>query len=482
MIYTDVEYQNTIKTAEKFRSAIKEMSQIPATEIGDSDVHEVQIDSHKQLLIQLDEQIAEYKLAKSTDERITVTSLSDLGISLVKARIKAGLDREDLADQLSVNVSQIKSRELDFYSAISVEEIRKTAKILDVEIPDEVLPSQFNGKIRGILAKLKKVGLAREFIESRLITSHKSIYPAKELDFDLNDYTIKLCIYLKRVFGWTIDELISSEPLTVPAVDLGMEKFKDQSNRKLEKITVYSKYAHHLAIVAARSATILDKKAIPTDPVKMRKAIIDEYGSIDLQNVVSFAWDCGVIVLPLNDKGYSYGGCKRIDGRNVIILNPREKFTSYWLFDLLHKLYHAGQEPEKESFEKIVGEVTAQERWLSQEDKDANNYAGEVIFGGNADKLFKQCIASANNSAPLLKKALSRVANENDVMVGALAYYVAYRLGKKFPKLRAVARNMQSTGENSYSLTRGILIERLPFYIEDQFDKELFFQAFEGEH
>ena len=160
-------------------------------------------------------------------------------------------------------------------------------------------------------------------------------------------------------------------------------------------------------------------------------------------------------------------------------MNPREKFVSFWLFDLLHELYHAGQEPEKESFENIVGEVTSQERRLSQEEKDVNNYACEVIFGGNADMLFKQWIASANYSVSILKKAITRVANENDAIVGALANYVVYRLGKKFPKLWAVARNLQLTGENSYSLTFGIFIERFPFYFEDQFDKELFIQALE---
>ena len=105
----------------------------------------------------------------------------------------------------------------------------------------------------------------------------------------MNDYTIKLFIYLKRVFGWNVDDLISSEPLIFPVVDLGTAKFKIQSNRKLEKITVYSKYAYHLATVVAKSASVLDKKAIPTDPVKMRNAILGTYGSIDLQNVVKFA-------------------------------------------------------------------------------------------------------------------------------------------------------------------------------------------------
>ena len=140
-------------------------------EIADTDAQELKITALKQQLIQLDEEIAEYKQVKSVDENITVASLAELRISLVKARIKAGLDRKVLADQLSVNVSQIKSRELDFYSAISVEEIRKTVKILDVEIPEKVLPSKFNGKIQGILAKLKKVGLDRKFILSRLIFS-----------------------------------------------------------------------------------------------------------------------------------------------------------------------------------------------------------------------------------------------------------------------------------------------------------------------
>ena len=480
MIFTEIQYQNTIEWVEKFQTAIAELSQTPAAEIADTDVHEIQISSLKQQLIQLEEEIAEYKQVKSTDTKIIVSSLQELGISLVKARIKAGMDRETLAKLLNVDVSQIISHETEFYSTISMEEIRQIAKILEVEIPEEVLPAKFSGKFRGLLAKLKKVGLDRDFVISRLISSENLTNPSEKSVFNLNDYTVRLCIYLNQVFGWTIDDLINSKPLTAPPVNLDTVKFKVQSNRKPEKVIVYSKYAYHLASVAAKSAEILDKKAIPTDPVKMRKAIVDAYGSINLQNVANFAWDCGVIVLPLNDKGNSYGVCIRIDGRNVILLNTRSKFTSYWLFDLLHELYHAGQEPEKESFEKIFGDVTSQERRLSQEEKDANNYASEVIFGGKANLLFEQCKAIANNNPSLFKNAITKVASENEVKVGALAYYVAYRLGRKYPNLWAIANKLQPTRENPYNITRGIFIKRFPFYIEDQFDKELFVQAFEG--
>ena len=480
MIFTDVQYQNTVELAEKFQTAIAKLSQIPAAEIADTDVHEVEIDSLRQQLIQLEVEIAEYKQTKSGDEKIIVSSLKTLGQSLVKARIKAGVERETLAKRLDVDISQIISYETEFYSTISVAKIRQIAKILEVEILDEVLPPTFSGKIREIFAKLKKVGLEREFIISRLISSENLINPTEKTVIDINDYTVRLCIYLNQVFGWKIDDLISSKPLTVSSVDLDTVKFKVQSNRKLEKVVAYSKYVKHLASVAAKSAAILDKKTIPTDPVKMRKAIVDTYGSINLQNVANFAWDCGVIVLPLNDKGNSYGVCIRIDGRNVILLNPRRKSTSNWLFDLLHELYHAGQEPENKSFGKIFGEVTSEERRLSQEEKDANNYASEVIFEGKANLLFEKCKAIANNNPTFFKKAILKVASENQVMVGALAHHVAYRLGKKYPNLWAVANKLQPTNENPYNITRGIFIERFPFYIEDQFDKELLEQAFEG--
>ena len=332
--------------------------------------------------------MAEYELAKSGKAEIKVTSISDLGIGLVKARIKAGMDRATLAKHLNVSEDQILSNEVNQYAITSIDEIRKTAKIFDVGIPEEVIPSHFNGKISGILAKLKKAGFDRKFVLSRLIYPHSLEKVSEQSGATLDKYMLGLYTNLKHVFGWTWDQLTDSSDLTAPIINSASAKFKVESSHNPEKINVYSKYAHYIANAATNAAKTLIKLDIPADAIKMRKSIVDSYGSINFENTLKYAWDCGVIVIPLNDKGSFHGVCIRIQGRNVIILNPRKLYVAIWLFDLLHELSHAGQEPNKESFDEIEEVATSHERRTSKEEIDANEFANTVIFGEQANNFF----------------------------------------------------------------------------------------------
>ena len=477
MIYTDHQYQVTSDAANKFHVAIEEMNKITEAEVVDNNLHQLQMKGLKLKLGDLESDLADYDHIRSATDKIKISSLQELGISLVKARINVGMDQETLAKNLNKDISEIVSYEDELYSVVSVADIRKIAKALGVKIPEKVLPSNFDGKIRRVLTKLTKVGLEREFVLNRIVTPYRCSDSIEKSEVNLDKFTLKLCIYLKHVFGWTLGELVGPNPLKVPKTTSGSAKFKIQSNRNLEKVNVYSIYVNYLVQIAAKSAEKLEKKTIPIDPIEMRNAIINSYGSVSLQNVLNFAWDYGVVILPLNDKGNSYGVCTRIKGRNVIILNPREKSISFWLFDLLHELSHAGQEPDNDSFDEISSAVTSQERRMSQEENDANKFAIKVILGGKEEDLFKQCIKRTNNEVRFLKKIIPKVAEENEVLVGALAYYVAYRLGKKYPKLWAVARNLQPKEENSFNIARNIFIKRLPFYIENQIDKKILLQA-----
>ena len=485
MIYTDHQLQVTTNAVAKFRAGIKELSLVPKEEIKDLELHEIYIRALRQQAERLEAEKAKYELIRSGNVEIEVTSVSDLGISLVNARIKAGMTRATLAKQLKVSENEIVSNEVNQYKETSIDEIRKTASVLNVKIPEEVIPSpsRFNGKIKDILTKLRRAGFDQKFVLSRLILPN-SLEKVKEQSKSMLDkYTLGLCTHLKRVFELTWDQLIDFDDLTNPIAKSAGEKFKVEPNHNLEKINVYSKYAHYLASVATNGAKSLIKKNIPTNAIKMRKAIIDSYGLINFENTLKYAWDCGVIVIPLNDKGSFNAVCIRVEGRNVIILNPKKLFNSFWLFDLLHELSHAGQEPEKESFDEIEAVPTSHERRTSKEEIEANNFANAVIFGKNAINLFNQCIERADGKLNLLKKAIQAVAQENNVKTDLLANYVTHKAiaNSSFKKkeLRAMADSLQLKEENPYELAVDIFFDRFPFTMEAGIDQSLLLQALE---
>ena len=483
MIYTELELQVTTRAADKFYVAIDELSQLPKDEISNLKRHQNYIRALQRQAEKLEAEKVEYELIKSGKVEIKVSSISDLGLNLVKARIKSGMDRTTLAKRLKISENQVLSNEVNQYAVTTIDEVRKTAKILNVEIPEEVIPSNFSGKISGILSKLKKAGFDRKFILSRLIYPHSLDKVAKQSGATLDKYTLGLYTHLKHVFGWTWDQLLDSGDLTTPIANSTGAKFKVESSHNPEKINVYSKYAHYLANVATKAAKTLVKKDIPADAIVMRKAIIDTYGSINFENTLKYAWDCGVIVIPMNDKGSFHGVCIRVQGQNVIILNPKKLTMSTWLFDLLHELSHAGQEPDKESFEEIEAVVTSQERRTSKEEVDANEFANAVIFGENAINLFNRCVERAEGKLNLLKEAISQIAQENNVMVDALANYIAHK-GKtdskfKYKDLLAIAQNLQLEKGDPYEIAIDIFFDRFPFKIKKGIDQDLLFQALE---
>ena len=483
MIYDDFQRKVTIKAADKFRTAVKELSQIPKEKISDLRWHQNYIAAHRRQAEELEAEKAEYELIRSGKVKIKVTSVNDLGKNLVYARIKSGMDQAALAKRVKVNKGLIVRSEVNQYSNTAIEIFRKVAKLLNVEIPENVLPSNFNGKMSVILTKLKKAGLDRKFVLSRLVRPCSYVKVTELSGEALDKYTFGLYTHLNHIFGWTWKNLLSADDLTAPIANTARVKFKVEPNRSPEKINVYSMYAHYLARIVKDNAKNLVNTNIPATAIAMRKAIIDSYGSIDLENTLNYAWDCGVIVIPLDIKGNFHGACIRINGRNVIILNPRKQFIATWLFDLLHELSHARQEPEKVLFDEIEEVVTSHERRMSKEEIDANDFANAVIFGKDAENLLNQCIEQADGNLNLLKKVIQKIAQENHVLVGALANYIAHESKSdskfKYKKLLTMAENLQLEDGEPYQITRKVFTKRCRLKTLEGIDVSLIFQAME---
>ena len=92
----------------------------------------------------------------------------------------------------------------------------------------------------------------------------------------------------------------------------------------------------------------------------------------------------------------------------------------------------------------------------------------------------------ADGKLNLLKKAISAVAQENHVMVGALANYVAHESKAdsnfKYKELLVMAESLQLEEGNPYKLAADIFMDRFPFDIWNGIDIGLLFQAFDDEY
>ena len=189
------------------------------------------------------------------------------------------------------------------------------------------------------------------------------------------------------------------------------------------------------------------------------------------------AWDLGVVVLPLRDRGTFHGACWRYEGRNAIVLKQNSRHEARWLFDLLHELFHAGQRPEAETLEVIEADETSAERRNSDEEVAASQFAGEVVLNGKAESLAQVCVGAARNSVERLKSVVPMVAAENKVSVGALANYLAFRLSWQNVNWWGAAANLQADEGDPWTIARDVFVERFPYDIDNELDRQLLDRA-----
>jgi transcriptional regulator with XRE-family HTH domain/Zn-dependent peptidase ImmA (M78 family) len=480
MITNERQYKITRSEADRFRKAISELARAPAR----ADVHprllQAEREAMESQLADLQAEIAEYDRLKSADlSVISINSFDELADGLIKARIAGGLSQKALADRLGLKEQQIQRYEAERYASASYQRLREIANALGVRIKNDILLPVAPNSFGGLVSKLRQVGLERDFLLSRLLPSPDAARASGEVGSDDDDYalTSKAGAVLERVFGWTRDNMFGAQALIAPRFAAAEARFKMPANRARASTSLYAAYANYLAVVALKGARSLPKSEIPIDAAAMHRCILDQHETVDLRSALHTAWDLGVVVLPLRDRGAFHGACWRYEGRNVVVLKQTSKHEARWLFDLLHELFHAGQRPEAEALEVIEADETSAERRNSDEEIAASQFAGEVVLDGKAETLAQACVQAARNSVERLKSVVPTIAANNGVSVGALANYLAFRLSWQGVNWWGTAANLQADDGDPWTIARDVFVERFPYEIENELDRQLLDRA-----
>lgn len=480
MITNERQYKITRSEADRFRKAIGDLAKAPAR----ADVHprllQAEREAMESQLADLQADIAEYDRLKSADlSVISIGSFEELADGLIKARIAGGLSQKALADRLGLKEQQIQRYEAERYASASYQRLREIAEALGVRIKNDILLPVAPNSFGGLVSKLRQVGLDRDFLLSRLLPSPDAARASGEVGSGDDDYTLtaKAGAVLERVFGWTHDNVFGARALVAPRFAAAEARFKMPANRARATTSLYAAYANYLAVVALKGARSLSKSEIPTDAEAMRRCIVDRYEAVDFRNALHTAWDLGVVVLPLRDRGAFHGACWRYEGRNVVVLKQTSKHEARWLFDLLHELFHAGQRPEADTLEVIEADETSAERRNSAEEIAASQFAGEVVLDGKAETMAQACVQMARSSVERLKSVVPTIAAENGVSVGALANYLAFRLSWQGVNWWGAAANLQAEDGDPWTIARDVFVERFPYDIDNELDRQLLDRA-----
>lgn len=487
MIKNERQYRITKAQAQKFESAL---ASIQKKSVEDNKVHPIlQKLESKALRSQLEElktQLCEYEELQSGEVSIPrIGSLEELPLTLIKARIAAGLTQKELAQRLGLKEQQIQRYEANDFRTASFARLLEIAEALDMRRSKSVSLPKAIVSLDNFFKRLKKAGLNYDFTAARLIP--RQLLAVLESD-NLNEnekierFYLQMTGILNRIFGWSTDSIFGPLPLKVDTAKAGTVDFKIPSRAESRRLNAYILYAHYLALLVLESTSGLTKKPIPTDPDVVRQEVQADFGAITFENVLRYVWNLGIPILPLNDPGAFHGACWRVEGRNIIVLKQRTRSLSRWLFDLLHELYHAAQDPDKSELSLIEASPASEERRESPAEEAASQFAGDVILAGRAEELAQICVDEAKGKVEWLKAAVPRVADRENVAVDGLANYMAFRLSLQDINWWGTAENLQDTDSDPWEIARNMLLEHGKLEELNEVDRGLLMLALsEGE-
>ena len=464
MITNERQLQITRARIDRFAAELGAMAGAEASaECENPLLRDIQRDALASELETMRREAAEYERLKAGEiDRFEFTSLAALPDILIRARIASGLTQKDLAERLNLREQQVQRYEATRYEGAGFQRIAEIFDAIGLKLHSRANLLR-DGSAEALLGRLELLGISERFVRQRLAPQIGSTSRAMAVLLDR----------VKAIYGWGAREL---EGTTPPPREVGaaLARFKMPRGREERSAASYTAYAFYLATRCAAAMAAHERGSIPTGWQEFRDALLARYATVDLPSTLAFAWDLGVVVLPLRDAAGFHGACWRIDGVNVIVLKQTTAFSARWLFDLIHELFHCGQDPEARTFAWIELSELSDERRSSLEEQHAMWFAGQVGLEGRAEELAAAALRRANNGyLPKLKQSVAELAAEEGVSCGYLANYLAYRLSLQGENWWGTATNLQERGSDPYAVARDMFFERFDLSALEPDDVEL---------
>lgn len=389
-----------------------------------------------------------------------------IGERIRNLREKKGLKANDLAQRSGITPQTI-SRIEKGHTDVSFATLRKILAAMGSTLKDlaqqEVIAE--NNKpiltFSELMRKFNSVGLDTNLV-NKIIPKNVQ-QQANSTKGKMPELLSKeIGIYFKNVFGWSYDELFSGAPLVIKESLALSAHFKTPSRGNVSQIKAYSHYAYYLADALNSVNTEKPSLNYPGDIDEFRSQFYSSYKVLTLSNLVNYAWDMGIAVLPLNDQGVFHGACWNIKGKHVIVLKQKTQAHARWIFDLLHEFYHVFAHLENENTSIVeLEEVNPFDNNSSIEEREANAFAGQFIFEDRAESMVAEVMELSHFKIDQIKKSVSIVAEKEKIPVDFLANYMAFRLQMSKQNWWATASTFQKTNPDPFTVTKEILLKRV---------------------
>jgi transcriptional regulator with XRE-family HTH domain len=484
MIKNARQYQLTKTQRQRFETALLAAQKAAASGSGASELRQLEIDALRSQVETLTQEVQEYDaLTSGRTKVLEATSFDDLPRLLIQARIAAGLSQKDLADRLGLKEQQVQRYEATDYESASLSRINEVVRALGLRIRKEILLPDAPVSLSTMWDRLNKIGLKREFVLSRLLPpslATRTCDAERDQSDDASNVVFGIANAIGPIFGFAPTALLAGDPLVVPSLPAQSARFKLPARVRGGALAAYAVYVHYLALVVLGSTSGQRKRPVPDDWNDVRTSIVANYGVVNFHNALRYVWDLGVAVLPLNDAGLFHGACWRVDGRNVIVIKQKSRSDARWLIDLLHEFFHAMDYPEEANFAVVEDDEMSEARRNSDDEREATEFAADVVLDGRADELAELCAHLAQGEIPRLKSVVRQVAGQEGVSVGVLANYIAHRLALEGKDWWGTAQNLQESHDDPGGIARDELLGRMDFARLNLLDRDLLSRALAG--
>lgn len=395
-----------------------------------------------------------------------------LGSRLKQLRRARGVSGKELALRLGIK-PQALSRSESGRHAISFSTLRRILAALGYSLKDLASEEKPVATLDDLVQVLSSVGVSRHFALTRLIPRSMLAggdAPARNVG--------RIAQKLGEIYGWTADVILKGGPLSFDTRSLGLVRFKKYSRTDEIRATGYALYAHWLAIQVVEATPGVEPQPTLAAPESIKRLILGGYGTLSFSTLLSYVWDMGIVILPLNDPGVFHGACWRIENRTVIVLKQRTQFHARWLYDLAHELGHAEKHLSPETPTIIeTREISPFPEEDEDEEVEASDFAEALILNGRAEELANLAVERAKGDLKRLKVAVQRVAQETGVSADSLANYLAFRLSMQNENWWGTAAKLQIDTPSPLQIARQELLKRIRADRLNPEDREILFQA-----
>jgi len=370
-----------------------------------------------------------------------------IGLHIKELREVRRLSSKELAERAGItpqSLSRIENGRHD----VTFTTLQRILTAMGCSLNDLAAPRSSIKTLKDLIRNLKPLGLTRSFLENRLIPKRDpQSHPDEE---SLVKSTADI---LSSIYGWSVSSILEGRPLALDTSLAGHVLFKNLTSGKASRTTAYTLYVHWLAIQAVESTPDTKQRALPKDPTEMRDEIVARYGDLSFGSLLSYAWDSGFVVIPLEDEGIFHGACWRIKQRIVLVVKQKTQFQARWLFDLAHELAHAIFHISDKRTTILEPEEISQIP-DTDEEEEASDFAQALIFKDSVEDLAQECVKKARNDLRMLKSVVPQVAKQHDVPADALANYLAYRLSLQNENWWGTANNLQVDSPSPLQMAR----------------------------